>query len=269
MAIRVAPAADVISDTVLVRGAAAGTVIDVTGDAPIPPGLRRGRIQPFDISSPRRSALERYAGSRPPREPPGDGLGEPPGSRFSPYRARGVSPAGLGGQPRDHLAARTGSGAHVHQCGPDHPRPPVSADRRPDLPKVAGSAAGCLSISLYGHSSFGSLRTVAAHSIRRISGPEAPLSRAESISNPGTRGFVAHPRIRPGDVGLCIGRKGRLGVASRPLRPIAKKPAGSHAGARRGLGSDVKSRGRRERPGEMRRRASRTGKGHAGGEGTR
>jgi hypothetical protein len=41
MTIRVAPAADVIADTVLARGAAAGTVIDVTGDAPIPPGLLR------------------------------------------------------------------------------------------------------------------------------------------------------------------------------------------------------------------------------------
>ena len=79
MTIRVAPAADVIGDTVLARGAAAGTVIDVTGDSPIPPGLLRGGIQPPGISGPRRSALERYPGSRPPREPPGDGLGEPPG----------------------------------------------------------------------------------------------------------------------------------------------------------------------------------------------
>jgi hypothetical protein len=98
MTLRVAPAADVIGDTILVRSAAAGPVIDVTGDAPIPPGLLRGRVQPLDISGPRRSALERYAGSRPPREPPGDGLSEPPGSRFSPYRARSVSPAGPGGQ---------------------------------------------------------------------------------------------------------------------------------------------------------------------------
>jgi hypothetical protein len=146
MTIRVAPAADVIGDTILVRGAAAGTVIDMTGDAAIPPGLLRSRIQPLDISGPRRSALERYAGSRPPREPPGDGLGEPPGSRFSPYRARSVSPAGPGGKPRDHLAARTGSDAHGHQFGPDHPRPPVSADRRPDLPNSGcwSSAYSCI-----------------------------------------------------------------------------------------------------------------------------
>jgi len=121
MTIRVAPAADVIGDTVLARGAAAGTVIDVTGDAAIPPGLLRGRVQPLDSSGPRRSALGRYPGSRPPREPPGDGLSEPPGSRLSPYRARGVSPAGLGGQPSGHLAARTGSDAPVHQFGPDNP----------------------------------------------------------------------------------------------------------------------------------------------------
>jgi hypothetical protein len=52
MTIRVAPAADVIGDTVLVRDAAAGAVIDVTGDAAIPPGLLRGRVQPLDLSGP-------------------------------------------------------------------------------------------------------------------------------------------------------------------------------------------------------------------------